>query len=192
LKLVDFLKNDPRYGGCTVMLGVPTHWRTLDGDCVHEETVHELILKADIVSPWTVGRYTNSAQATQYAENIMKPDLQWCQEHGKEFMPVVFPGFSWHNMFPQSPNNQIPRRKGKFLWTQFVQAKRAGVTMVYQAMFDELDEATAIFKCTDDPPVGASQFVNYEALPSDFYLKMVGRASRMMRGQAPVTDKTSD
>jgi hypothetical protein len=192
LELVKFLKDDPHYGGCTVMLGVPTHWRTLDGDCVNEKTMHELILKADIVSPWTVGRYTTTAQAVQYAETTMKLDLEWCRERRKEFIPVVFPGFSWHNMFPQAPQNQIPRLKGKFLWTQFVQAKRAGATMVYQAMFDELDEGTAIFKCTDDPPVGASQFVTYEALPSDFYLKMVGQASRMMRSQAAVTDKMSE
>lgn len=57
--------------------------------------------------------------------------------------------------------------------------------MVYQAMFDEVNEGTAIFKCENDPPVGASSFVTYEGLPSDFYLKMVGRAARMMRGQTP-------
>jgi hypothetical protein len=189
LELVKFLKDDPRYGGCTVMLGVPTHWRTLDRDCVTNEVMHELILKADIVSPWTVGRYTNPAQAVEYAEKTLKPDLQWCQERGKEFLPVVFPGFSWHNMNSRSPLNQIPRLKGKFLWAQYVEAKKVGVTMVYQAMFDEVDEGTAIFKCTDDPPVGASQFVTYEGLPSDFYLKLVGRASRMVRGQSPMTEE---
>jgi hypothetical protein len=56
-------------------------------------------------------------------------------------------------------------------------------------MFDEVDEGTAIFKCTDDSPVGASQFVTYEGLPSDFYLKLLGRASRMVRGQSPVTEE---
>ena len=98
LELVEFLKDDPHYGGCTVMLGVPTYWRTLDRDCVNDQTVHELILKADIVSPWTVGRYESPEEAANYAERTMKPDIAWCKEHGKEFLPVVFPGFSWHNM----------------------------------------------------------------------------------------------
>jgi len=61
--------------------------------------------------------------------------------------------------------------------------------MIYQAMFDEVNEGTAIFKCDNKPPTGASKFVTYEDLPSDFYLRLVGQATRMLRGQAPVTDE---
>jgi hypothetical protein len=154
---------------CTVMLGVHTYWRTLNRDCITNPALHELILKADIVSPWTVGRYTSPETATRYAQSVETDDIQWCRDHGKEYLPVVFPGFSWHNMNPRSPQNQIPRRNGEFLWSQYVAAKKAGATMVYQAMFDEVDESTAIFKCTDDPPVGESKFVDFEGLPSDFY-----------------------
>lgn len=189
LELVQFLKNDPHYGGCTVMLGVPTYWRTLDHDCASDKTVHDLILKADIVSPWTVGRYANPDDAANYAEETMKPDITWCKEHGKEFLPVVFPGFSWHNMNRHSPSDQIPRLKGKFLWKQYTEAKKAGATMVYQAMFDEVNEGTAIFKCTDNPPVGASKFLTYEGLPSDFYLTLVGKAAKMIRGESPLTEQ---
>ena len=100
LELVRFLKEDPRYGGCTVMLGVPTYWRTLERDCVNDPTMHELIRRADIVSPWTVGRYRNPQQATEYAQRTLVADLRWCRENKLEYLPVVFPGFSWHNMSP--------------------------------------------------------------------------------------------
>ncbi len=146
-----------------------------------------MIRKGDIVSPWTVGRYTSPGQVADYAGKTMVPDLAWCKDNGKDYLPVVFPGFSWHNQNARFPINQIPRLGGSFLWSQFASAKKAGATMVYQAMFDEVDEGTAIYKCTNDVPVGASQFLTYEGLPSDHYLKIVGAASKMMRGDMPLT-----
>ena len=128
-------------------------------------------------------------QITGMLAGVMQSDAAWCRQRGKEYMPVVFPGFSWHNMKPESPLGLIPRLKGKFLWAQYAATKRAGATMVYQAMFDEVDEATAIFKCTNDPPVGASKFLTYEGLPPDHYLWLVGQATRMLRGEIPTTDE---
>ncbi len=168
--LVHFLKHDERYGGATVMLGVPTGWRTLDADSVADKELHAVIAQADIISPWTVGRYDSPRAAAQHAEGRWKADIEWCRRHGKEYLPVVFPGFSWHNLKSNRKGDarldQIPRLKGQFLWTQYAEAKKAGATMIYQAMFDEMDEGTAIFKCTNTPPVGASRFVTYEGLPS--------------------------
>jgi hypothetical protein len=185
LELVSFLRTTPP-GGCTVMLGVPTYWRTLERDAVKDRMLLELIGKADIVSPWTVGRYSTLEQVARYAEQTMAPDIAWCQQKRKEYMPVVFPGFSWHNQNPRFPVNSIPRQGGKFLWSQFVAAKKAGATMVYQAMFDEVDEGTAIYKCTNDVPVGESKFATFEGLPSDHYLKLVGAASKMIRGDVAI------
>ena len=188
-ELVRFFKDDPKYGGCTVMLGVPTGWRTLNRDSLADKRLHDVILQADIISPWTVGRYISPETAMRHAEQTWKPDIEWCEQHDKEYLPVAFPGFSWHNMKPEFPLNQIPRLKGQFLWTQYVQAKRAGATMIYQAMFDEMDEGTAIFKCTNSPPVGASQFVTYEGLPSDHYLWLTGKGGRLIRGEIVPTDE---
>jgi hypothetical protein len=83
----------------------------------------------------------------------------------------------------------MPRMKGEFLWSQFVAAKRAGASMVYVAMFDEVDEGTAIFKSTNDTPVSdTSKFLTYEGLPSDFYLRLTGQGAKLLRGELPVTD----
>jgi hypothetical protein len=182
-RLVDFLKNDPQYGGNTVLLGIPTGWRTLDRDAIADSALHPTLLKADILSPWTVGRYNSPQAAARHATERWQPDIAWCREHGKEYLPVVFPGFSWHNMRPQFPLNQIPRLKGEFLWRQFIAAKSAGATMIYQAMFDEVDEGTAIFKCTNDPPTGESQFVAEPGLPSDHYLWLCGQGGKLLRDE---------
>jgi len=182
-RLVEFLKNDPAAGGCTVMLGVPTNWRELKSDAVSDPALLDLLAMADILSPWTVGRYTNPTGAARYAENTLKPDLAWCRQRGIDCLPVVFPGFSWRNM-NNGPSDQIPRLRGQFLWSQFCEAKRANVSMVYVAMFDEVDEGTAIFKCANEAPVGQqSKFVTYEGLPGDFYLKLVGKGSKLIRGE---------
>lgn len=188
-RLVRFLKHDEHYGGCTVMLGVPTGWRTLNRDSVADKRLHEIILAADIVSPWTVGRYASPRAVIEHAERYWKPDLDWCKQNGKQYLPVVFPGFSWHNMKPSSPLNEIPRLDGRFLWTQYAQANKVGAKMIYQAMFDEMDEATAIFKCTNSPRVGESRFLTYEGLPSDHYLWLTGTGGRLIRGEIEPTDQ---
>lgn len=187
-ELIEFLKDDPNYGGNTVMLGVPAGWRTLDADALKDPALHDVLLRADIISPWTVGRYDSPQGAARHARERWGPDIRWCAERGKEYLPVAFPGFSWHNMFPDRPFDQIPRRKGGFLWSQFVHATAAGARAVYVAMFDEMDEGTAIFKCTSNPPVGASKFLNGEGLPSDHYLWLTGMGGRLMRGEVEASD----
>lgn len=37
------------------------------------------------------------------------------KQNGKDYMPVLFPGFSWHNMKKDAPQNMIPRLGGTFL-----------------------------------------------------------------------------
>jgi len=82
----------------------------------------------------------------------------------------------------------IPRRGGRFLWEQFYALAKLRVTLVYVAMFDEVDEGTAIFKVTNTPPPQA-HFVTYEGLPSDGYLRLVGEGARMLRGQRGLTSE---
>jgi len=102
-------------------------------------------------------------------------------------MPVVFPGFSWHNL-NGAELGSIPRLKGRFLWSQIVANKKAGADMLYIAMFDEVDEATAIFKCTNTPPTsGGTKFLTLDGLPSDFYLRLAGQAGKLLRGEIPPT-----
>ena len=150
--------------------------------------VAQQVKLAAVISPWTPGRYTTPAKAAHHAETFYKADIKWCREHSMDFLPVVFPGFSWHNMKPEDRFDRIPRLKGQFLWSQFAAAKKAGASMIYVAMFDEVDEGTAIFKCTNNPAVGANPFLTYEGLPSDHYLWLTGEGGRMLRGERAMTD----
>lgn len=185
-ELVDFLKAD----GCAVMLGVPSWWREGGHDAADDPALLELLALADVLSPWTIGRYRSPAEAARHAGALWRPDLAWCRERGIDFLPVVFPGFSWSNLKGKGEKfDAIPRLEGRFLWSQFVAAKRVGSEMIYVAMFDEVDEGTAIFKCTNTPPLGNGvRFLDYQGLRSDFYLRLTGAGGRVLRGEIPASD----
>jgi glycoprotein endo-alpha-1,2-mannosidase len=183
-KIIDFFKSDPIYGGCSILMGVPTYWRELKFDTKGDPELHDLIKKIDIVQPWFVGRY-NEETYPKFEDRI-KDDISWCKDNGLDYVPVVYPGFSWKNMRPNDPSNAIPRNKGNFLWKQLAGAIESGADMIYVAMFDEIDEGTAIFKCAYNVPVGSSQFVPSEKeIPNDQYLWLTGQAAGMLKKEVP-------
>jgi hypothetical protein len=62
--------------------------------------------------------------------------------------------------------------------------------MLYVAMFDVVDEGTAIFKCTNQPPlIDGDAFLSYEGLPSDYYLRLTGMAGKVLRGELSPSDE---
>lgn len=186
-RIIDFLKNDPVYGGCTVMLGVPTYWRDFGNDTENDPHLHDLLRKVDIIHPWFVGRF-NETSYPAFQSRIAN-DIAWCIANKLEYVPTVFPGFSWHNMNPRSPQNQIPRNKGHFFWKQITGAIKSGADMLYVAMFDEVDEGTAILKASKNPPAGLSTFVTYEdGIPNDYYLYLTGYAGKMLKQQVPLQE----
>ncbi len=222
-KIMNFLQNDPVYGGCSILLGIPTFWRDFGRDMSGDKHFHEVFRKADIISPWFVGRY-NEATYPTYQKRI-RDDIAWCKENKIDYVPVVYPGMSVHNMHikdmpgnreksfgQQMPGYQIgstsnftfsrdqeipdprivmdaiPRNSGDFFWQQIRGDFNVGAEMLYIAMFDEIDEGTAILKIEKKPPVGASSFVKLDDdIPSDYYLYLTGYAAKVLKGQVPMT-----
>jgi hypothetical protein len=181
--------------GCTVMGGVPTNWRTLTGDSQTNAAWATAYRSFDILSPWAVGRYGTLSGADTFKNNYIVPDRAACIAGGNDYMPVVFPGFSWHNLKGDpSPLNQTPRNGGTFYWRQIYNAVSTGCTMIYGAMFDELDEGTAMFKMAATPnelPVEGTFVplnVDGQSLPSDWYLRVADQASRMLRREISLTN----
>jgi hypothetical protein len=180
-----------RSTGAAVMLGVPSYWREGKADALPDPAIRALIQQADIVSPWSVGRFGRPSEVAGYAQKVWQPDLKACAQSGQGYLPVIFPGFSWHNLSAlrgkEARLDQIPRLGGQLLWKQALEAKQAGAQMVYVAMFDELDEGTAIMKCGGPRPVGASPFVDLSDVPTDHYLWLSGQIGRMLRSEIPAT-----
>lgn len=204
-KIMDRLEDlDGQTGKLSYLLGSAYYWRAGGGDAASNTAeLRRVLKKGDIISPWAVGRYGSLSEYEQRVKNNLQPDIQWCKDNGVDYAPVVFPGFSWRNLkgLSVSSYDQIPRLKGDFLWRQLAQAKQSGAEMIYVAMFDELDEGTAIFKCanTKDVPVYATsadpqgRFLGIDdELPTDYYLFLSGEAGRWLKGEVTHGDQKPD
>jgi hypothetical protein len=185
-KLVAFFHDDPRYGAVYLIGGVDPFWRTLRGESRTEPGWTEVYRSFDAISPWNAGRHRDDASMDRIREQVWEGDRAVLSAAGKGYMPTAFPGFSWDNLRRTPPGRtMIPRRKGEFYWRQFAVFRELGIRTVFVGMFDEVDEGTAIYKVAGQAPVG-QYFATYEGLPSDWYLKLTGAATRMIRGDAPL------
>ncbi len=167
----------------TVMGGVSTGWSTNSGDAIQTDGAlwQQTYDKLDIVSPWTVGRYTDDQSASNFIRSTTAADLARIRQNNQRYLPVMFPGFSWANLMKGKPSgtpNLIPRRGGQFFWTQAREYAALGVTSYYVAMFDEIDEGTAIYKTAPTAASAPGQFYTVTldadglALPTDWYLQV--------------------
>ncbi|MDP4238848.1 MAG: glycoside hydrolase family 71/99-like protein [Bacteroidota bacterium] len=176
--------------GFSVMIGVPAHWRELSNDAVADAMLHKLIKRCDVLLPWFVGRY-NEQTYSSYTKLITE-DLKWCKLNNIQYVPLVYPGFSWKNM---KGNNtiQIARNRGAFFWKQIHGALNAGCKTLYIAMFDEMDEGTAIFKAATEVPIGESRFIAIDKdLGSDYYLWLAGKAAYMLQNNIKISPVIPD
>ena len=180
-------------GGVTLVAGVPTHWRSGDGDSRPGfETVYAA---ADVLSPWLVGRFATPNDFDRYMQSTFVADKTATDARKQGYAPVVFPGFSWANLMrttgqKPSPYNQIPRHGGAF-WSyqaaSWANLKPSRPLFIYGAMFDEVDEGTAMFKgaSTLEETPREGQFVYYsidgQSVPSDRYLELAGNFTAHFR-----------
>ena len=187
-ELIDFFKNDPKYGGVYLIGGVDPFLADPRGESRTEPAWAKVYRSFDAISPWDAGRYRDDASTGPHPQaGLGRRPGRVESRSGKGYMPTAFPGFSWDNLQRKPPGpTMIPRRKGEFYWRQFAIFKELGIRTVFVGMFDEVDEGTAIYKVADKTPVG-KYFVTYEGLPSDCYLKLTGAATRMIRGEIPLS-----
>jgi predicted outer membrane repeat protein len=193
--IIDYFKTnaDPKYRAY-VMGGVPEGWNTLSGASEKGADWTAVYNSLDMISPWSVGRYSNNSGADSFKNSKIVPDLAACNTINKDYMPVIWPGFSWLNL-KNATLNVTPRNGGQFYWRQAYNAVQAGVKFIYVAMFDEVDEGTAMFKITETKaklPVQAQDIlvpldIDGVNLPSDWYLKLADQTQKMLDGTIPLT-----
>ena len=130
--LIDWFKNnpEPRYRA-SLLLGVAWNWYDQGPNWTNA------FQDVEVISPWFSG-------STDYDRG-----QAWCDEHNVDFLPVVHPGFSWYNL-NGGPKNADPRNGGNFFWNEVNEVVSKNAKSVYIAMFDEIDEGTAMFKLAEN------------------------------------------
>lgn len=180
-RIMDFFKDDPQYRVFLVG-GVPWPWRT-EKDPEWARAYRRL----DGIKPWNVGNAAKRDGVMRAATRTWADDLAEARRAGMLWMPVLYPGFSWDNLQHRPPGSTlIPRRGGAFFREQFEAAARLGAETAFVAMFDEVDEGTAIFKVTNTPPQ-PGHFVTLDGLPTDTYLRLTGEGTKLLREKSRST-----
>jgi len=183
-ELIDWFHNtaDEKYRA-SIKLGLNDNWFNRSQDWLNA------FEDVEVISPWSVGRYNNQGSYDSYLANQINPGKSWCDSRGILFVPVIWPGFSWYNLLDATtPQNQIPRDGGNFYWLQSYGAINAGLQTIYIAMLDELDEATVMFKTTENaaqtPDQGYWLDLDDDGynLPSDWFLRCAGNTAETLRG----------
>jgi hypothetical protein len=179
-RLIDFFRAPGPYAAFLVGGGDWNWRRNPDPDW------QKFYRRFDAYCPWNIGNFVLDAAGEKHAStSYWAEDQRECERSGILWIPVVYPGFSWDNLQRQVPGaSLIARRGGRFLWEQFCEVSKLGADTVYVAMFDEVDEGTAIFKVTSAPPT-QGHFGGYDGLPSDWYLRLVGEAARRLHNKQP-------
>ncbi len=183
-RLIDFFKAPGPYNAFLAGSG-EWYWRR-NAD-PQWQAIHR---RLDAYSPWNAGNFSTDASGEKHATtNYWADDKTECEKRCVLWIPVVYPGFSWDNLQKKKPGEStIPRRGGTLLWEQFHTLSKLGADSVFVAMFDEVDEGTAIFKVTNTPPAQA-HFQTYEGLPSDWYLRLVGEATKRFHAKQSIPEE---
>jgi hypothetical protein len=187
-QLIEDLKRGHDAPAAFLVGGVPSRWSSLTADSKADPAWAGVYAAYDVLSPWTVGRYANAQEAATYIAGLQKEQQALAARNGQGFLPVVFPGFSSRNLMATrkqaTPLNQIPRDCGRLLAAQFQGLAGAGARTAYVAMFDEMDEATAMLPTLatqSELPVGVGAVtLDQDGCPlaADHYLQMLKEAAQ--------------
>ncbi len=186
-EMIEWFTNtaDPKYQA-SLKLGVNNSWFDKD------QRWQDAFKQVDVISPWMVGRFGTQNNYNTFLTSQIIPGKNWCDDNDVLYVPVLFPGFSWHNLRNGAhPKNHIPRNGGNFFWLQVHGAMSLNLETFYFAMLDEVDESTAFFKTAENASQAPAQeyWLNLDAdgyaLPSDWYMRAAGKAAETLRGNIP-------
>jgi hypothetical protein len=198
LDVLNWFHHGPARYRATIVGQTCIGWRKLAQGCLTDPGWAAVYRAYDVISPWFVGGWASPAGGDSNWINTIKGDIDATAVNGQGYMPVLWPGFSAYNLERlrglNAYSNAIPRNGGQLWWRQIYDYLGSDpahrIRMAYGAMFDEVDEGTAMYKLAptqnDVPNGGLAKFVSLDsdgyALPSDWYLQLANCATSALHG----------
>lgn len=174
--------------GCYVIVGFLASDFPTNADYASHQNVYKA---ANMVGDWCVGGFSGISGADGWKTNVYARNQAWCQANGVAYQPVIMAGSTGFNRFAAWGDN--PRLHGDLMWEEFKNLSSLGLTSPYVAMWDEVSEGTQLIKTAEDssmtPTRGWFQTLDADRIhvSSDFYLKLTGAGSAMLKGYIPAT-----
>jgi hypothetical protein len=168
-QIVDWLRNDPVYGGNYVISGASNAWPSA-------------------ISIWQEHYSHYNAMCVWQTHNFAQDLAEFgpTSPMHEDYIADIYPGLG------TAPN---VRRGGQAYWDEFYNATAAynayptAMRSVFVGMFDEYDEATAIMPMSDDIPLNTTRtLITNGGLPSTWWLRLSTAGRAMLNGQSPLTD----
>jgi len=180
--VIDFLLAPGKYQA-TLVAGATDSWRRGTPEFI------AMLMRMQALQPWSVGRQVTDRNTGYKVPNMDEwwEDMNLCKKYNVVFQPVINSGTNIAGPPPPPRSlSTVPRRMGNYLWAQFTKASQVGANSAFIAMFDEVNEGTQINKISNNPPVNAS-FLTYDGATNDYYLRLIGTASKMLKNGTPFT-----
>lgn len=185
MDIVTMVKN----AGYHVVLGVQQAWRS-ELQNTTETPYGDVYKVADTIQPWTVGSYGNDNLEGFYT-GTQQPDAQELSSLGIGSSIVIWPGSSSGNSLqdfvPGNPSIPVyeknPRYNGTYYNTQIDHAVSLKPQFIFTAMFDEVNEGTAIMPTlrSNELPTNA-QFIGLDDdQDHGYYLTRAGYATQALK-----------
>ncbi|KAH8897168.1 hypothetical protein GQ53DRAFT_887419 [Thozetella sp. PMI_491] len=179
------LINQMKAAGVYYGIGVPSNW------AITANSTSELapaLKAADLVSPWTVGSYSNGGYLNGYYKNEIS-DAQFLKNLGIGYAPVIWPGTSSDHLDGGNAPSRLdnfPRFNGSFYQMQANSVMDLNPTFMYSAMFDEVNEGTgsyAVLKNNQLPTNEVFVGINNDFSSTNHYLELGGQLASVFHSR---------
>ena len=156
-ELVEFFKNDPKYGGVYLIGGIDPFWRTLRGESRQDAGWAEVYRSFDAISPWDAGRYRDDASMDRIRNQVWEGDLAELKASGKGYMPTAFPGFSWDNMRRMPPGSRPVSGSSKMITRGWWSRPQAMVSFCFMPRDSSPGRDCRLSDISSSPRIGAAR-----------------------------------